>query len=215
MMDKTPLQRLREDGPEYLTESELLKFVCGTIPNSVIQEIETKYTLKSLSRATIPELEKIPGIGPAKAAAIVSTFELSRKLCSYTDDPCPKIHSPSDVYKLMHPKMQGLQKEQLVVLLLNTKNRVIKEEIISIGTLNSNLVHPREVFKSAIQNSAANIIVLHNHPSGNSEPSREDIAATEKLVKAGQILGIKVFDHIIIGDHTYTSMKDDTRIDFT
>jgi DNA repair protein RadC len=214
-MTKPPIQRLREDGPEYLTESELLKFVCGNISDAAIEEIDSKYTLKSLSRATIPELEKIPGIGPAKAAAIVSTFELSRKLCSYTDEPYPKIHAPADVYRLMHPKMQGLQKEHLIALHLNTKNRVIKEEIVSIGTLNSNLVHPREVFKSAIQNSAANIIILHNHPSGNSSPSDEDIVVTKKLVEGGHILGIKILDHLVIGDHTYTSMKDDGLVNFS
>jgi len=215
MLSKPPMQIIRENGPEYLGEPELLKLICRGLSTKAIQEIDSKYTLKSLSRASIGELEAIPGIGPKNAASIVSIFELSRKLCSYTDNPCPEINNPADVFELIYPKMQGLKKEHLVVLLLNTKNRVIKEETVSIGTLNQNLVHPREVFKSAIENSAAGVILLHNHPSGSDEPSREDIAVTKKLIEGGKILGIKILDHIVIGDATYTSMNNERLADFS
>lgn len=154
------------------------------------------------------QLMKIHGIKVGKAAQIAACFEIARRLESFKDEPKPKINSPDDVYRRIYPSMREQKRENFIELCLDTKNQIIKEETISIGSLNANVVHPREVFKTALAESAAHIIVVHNHPSGDPSPSREDIEITKKLVEAGKIIGIEVLDHVIIGEGRHFSMKE-------
>ncbi|WP_394174010.1 RadC family protein [Guptibacillus hwajinpoensis] len=164
----------------------------------VIQELSTRFTsLQELMEATEAELMTIPGIGPSKAKSIVSAFSLAKALSS---PPVNRyaIRSPEDVYHYVKGEMMHLTQEHFVVLGLNTKNEVIFKDAIFIGSLNASIVHPREVFKPLIKRSCASGIVLHNHPSGNPEPSREDIEVTRRLVEAGRIIGIDILDHIIV-----------------
>lgn len=152
---------------------------------------------------------EIHGIGKAKASQIAAVFELARRLETYIEEPKQKVRSPRDVYALMYPKMREQKKEKFVTLYLDTKNQILKEEVVSVGSLNASIVHPREVFKSALIESSASVIMIHNHPSGDPSPSREDILVTEKLVEGGKLLGIDVLDHIIIGEGRYVSLKDE------
>ena len=212
--DERPRERLLKYGPEALSNSELLAIILrtGSRKENVVNmcsRIFSEYSLKRLSQANIKQLMQIHGIGAAKAAQIAAVFELARKLEGFTDEPKRKIRSPADVYSLLYPKMREHKRERLVALLLDTKNHVLREEVISIGSLNANIVHPREVFKAALMESCASVILSHNHPSGDPTPSKEDIAVTEKLVEGGKLLGIDVLDHVVIGDGRYVSLKDE------
>lgn len=177
---------------------------------TIAQEIINKEgNLAVLSSKSHSALMKISGIGKDKAATLVAAFELSKRILHQhkwmTDR---KITSPSDIAEIYIPLLKNETKEQFWVLCLNSSNKIIKQEAISIGNLNSSVVHQREVFKVAIDNSAASIILMHNHPSGNTEPSNEDIVITRKLVEAGKIMDIPVFDHIIIAGNNYTSFVE-------
>jgi len=212
--DERPRERLLKYGPEALSNAELLAIILrtGTQKENVINlcsRILSEYSIKQLSQANVSKLTEIHGIGAAKAAQIAAVFELARKLESFTDEPKRKIRSPADVYSILYPKMREQKRERLVALLLDTKNQVLREEVISIGSLNANIVHPREVFKAALMESCASVILSHNHPSGDPTPSREDIAVTEKLVEGGKLLGIDVLDHVVIGEGRYVSLKDE------
>ena len=212
--DERPRDRLLKYGPEALSNAELLAIILrtGTQKENIINlcsRIFSEYNLKQLSQANVSKLMEIHGIGTAKAAQIAAVFELARKLEGFTDEPKRKIRSPADVYSILYPKMREQKREKLVALLLDTKNQVLREEVISIGSLNANIVHPREVFKAALLESCASVILSHNHPSGDPTPSREDIAVTEKLVEGGKLLGIDVLDHVVIGDGRYVSLKDE------
>jgi len=215
--DERPRERLLKYGPEALSNAELLAIILrtGSRKENVVNmcsRIFSEYSLKRLSQANIKQLMQIHGIGAAKAAQIAAVFELARKLEGFTDEPKRKIKSPADVYSLLYPKMREHKRERLVALLLDTKNHVLREEIISIGSLNANIVHPREVFKAALMESCASVILSHNHPSGDPTPSKEDIAVTEKLVEGGKLLGIDVLDHVVIGDGRYVSLKDEGHV---
>ena len=149
------------------------------------------------------------GIGKDKAAALIAAFELSRRIESQKKWLSEKkITSPSDIAEIFMPLLRDEVKEKFYVICLNSGNKIINSVVISIGNLNSSIVHPREVFKVAIDNSSANIILLHNHPSGNSEPSNEDVLITKKLVEGGKILDIQIFDHIIIAGNSFTSLVE-------
>lgn len=158
--------------------------------------------------ATVEELSKIKGIGTAKAVQIKAAVELGRRISSYRGRQQVTITSPLDVKDLLMEEMRFLEKEHFKAILLNTKNHVISIEDISIGSLNSSIVHPREVFKPAIKRSSASVILVHNHPSGDPTPSREDIEVTSRLVNAGNVLGIAVLDHVIIGNNSILSLKE-------
>ncbi|MBP2029428.1 DNA repair protein RadC [Methanohalophilus levihalophilus] len=212
--EERPRERLVKKGPESLSNSELLAIILrtGTAKENVVtlcNRIFTEYSIKQLSQASLTKLMEIHGVGTAKAAQISAIFELARRLEGFCDEPRRKITSSADVYSILYPQVRELKKERLTTLHLDTKNNVIREEVVSIGTLNSNIVHPREIFKSALLESAASVILTHNHPSGDPSPSREDIAVTRKLVDGGKLLGIDVLDHVIIGDGRYVSLKDE------
>ncbi|REK71495.1 RadC family protein [Paenibacillus paeoniae] len=187
----------------------LLAYLLREKPGSyIVEEILHRFpTFAELVDITEQELLSIEGVGKARARQIVATLELSR----FISAPLPSIdtiRSPEDVYKLLEPEFRHLKQEQFVCLFLNTKNGVVAKEVISIGSLNACIVHPREVFRPAIKRSYASIICAHNHPSGNPDPSQEDIAITQRLVESGNIIGIELLDHVVIGSGTYVSLTE-------
>jgi len=153
-------------------------------------------------------LTQTRGIGPAKAAQIKAALELSKRLeADVGENPNPILKSPEDVAAEVRGQLKGKMKEHFWVLCLDTRNRLINSKLVSIGSLDTSIVHPREVFKEAVSSSAASVIFVHNHPSGDPEPSKEDVELTKRLVKAGEIIGIDVLDHIIVCDKSYLSLK--------
>lgn len=211
--EERPRERLIKNGAAALSDSELLAIILrtGSRQENVInlsQRILSEYNLKQLSTINIAQLMNIHGIKESKAAQIAACFEIARRLESFNEEVKPKVNSPEDVYRRIYPRMREQKKENFIELCLDTKNQIIREETISIGSLNANVVHPREVFKTALAVSAAHIIVAHNHPSGDPTPSKEDIEVTKKLIEAGKIIGVDVLDHVIIGDGRHFSMKE-------
>lgn len=208
-----PRNRLINNGAASLSNHELLSIIIrsGSVQENAIslaQRIFSTYDLLQLSAINIKQLTAITGIKESKAAQIAACFELARRLENFTRDSKIKINSPEDVYRRLYPGMRESKKETFVELCLDTKNQIIRENTVSIGSLNANIVHPREVFRCALIESAAHIIVAHNHPSGDPTPSREDIEITKKLIETGKIMGIDVLDHVIIGDGRHFSMKE-------
>ncbi|SUM59859.1 DNA repair protein RadC-like protein [Staphylococcus petrasii] len=165
--------------------------------------------LKELKQLSIDDLVKIKGIGTYKATTLKAAFELGERMNTRSPHEKVKIKSPKDVADMMMAKMKDLTQEHFIALFLNSKNVVMKEEVIYKGTLNSSVIHPREVFNAAIRASSNAIIVVHNHPSGDVTPSKEDIATTIRLKECGHILGIDLLDHIIIGDQKFTSLVEE------
>ena len=209
--DERPRERLIKYGPKHLSTAELLAIVMrvGTREENALElakKLLEKYNLSALSKSDVIELRKTLGIGDAKACQIVASFELGRRLLTYESKP--PIRTPQDVADMFMPELRYLKKEIFKGVYLDTKNRVIADETVSMGSLNTNIVHPREVFKKAIEKSAASIILVHNHPSGDPTPSNEDIELTKRMREAGNLLGIEVFDHVIIGDGKYISLKE-------
>ena len=195
-------------GTEAADTKGLLWSVLYPIPKDKLDNLFLNYNIKQISLLSIPKLMNL-GFSQTQATKIQSVFELARRLETFIEEPKRKICSPKDVYAFMFPKMREQKKEKFVTLYLDTKNQILKEETVSIGSLNASIVHPREVFKGALELSSASIIVIHNHPSGDPSPSGEDIMVTEKLCDGGKLLGIDVLDHIIIGDGRYVSLKDE------
>jgi DNA repair protein RadC len=169
--EERPRERLARNGPESLSNAELLGIILRTGSReenviSLCNRIFSGYSIKQLSLASVSRLMQIHGVGKAKATQIAAVFELARRLETYVEEPKRKICSPKDVYAFMYPKMREQKKEKFITLYLDTKNQLIKEEIVSVGSLNASIVHPREVFKSALMESSASVIMIHNHPSG-------------------------------------------------
>ena len=208
-----PRERLLEAGPSALSDGELLGLLFGIgsreksaveLAGEVISEADGLHGLYDVS---VHELTQINGIGEAKACIILAAVELGRRIGQVRNPGRPVISSPADVERLLRGRIANLDRENFVVVLLNTKNEVIETSTVSIGTLGASLVHPREVFKLAVRASAASVILAHNHPSGKVEPSQEDREVTRRLGEAADILGIEVLDHVIVGDG-YFSMKE-------
>lgn len=206
-----PRQRLEQNGPGALSDAELLAVILqkGTYHENAIDmsnRLISKFGLHKLSSCSLKELQKINGIGKAKACQIIALFELNKRhsISKHIDKP---IKSAKDVFNYLSPSLSVLKQEIFVVLLLDSKNKIIKNDTISKGTLNASLIHPREIFRSAIKESANSIILVHNHPSGDPAPSKEDEEITKRLFKAGELLDINVLDHIIIGKDSYYSFK--------
>lgn len=213
-LSERPRERLLKLGSEALSSQEILALILGRgiKGESVIvtaQKLLTKFgNLKNLASASMEELTRIKGIGPAKAAQIKATFELSKRLEDSSNEiPKITVKSPEDAIKAAKSQLKGKKKEHFLVLCLDTRNHLIKTVEVSIGSLDSSLAHPREVFKEAISSCAASVIFMHNHPSGDPTPSEDDIKITKRLVEAGGIIGIDVLDHIIICDKDHLSMK--------
>jgi DNA repair protein RadC len=210
-----PRERLQKLGPEALSSQELLALVIGRgIPKKsvmiIAQELLARFrNVKAISQATLEELSQIKGIGLAKAAQIKACFELGKREDLEPPDLVPfDIKNPEAVVKAIRASVQDKAKEHFKLILLNSRNRVIAISTISIGTLTTSLVHPREVFKDAIMHSAASVVLAHNHPSGDPDPSEDDLKITKKLVESGKILGIEVIDHIIIGKIDHYSFRE-------
>ena len=202
-VEQRPRERLRENGSDALSEAELLSILLqsGSKNESAVElsnRLLGTFGLGRLKNLSLQELTKVKGIGTAKASTILAAFELSKRVNS--GRICEKVVScPSDIALHYLERMRGLEKEHLIGVFLDSKNKIIKDEIISIGTLNSSLIHPREVFKEAIRNSANAVILVHNHPSGDCSPSDEDRRVTAALKEAGKLVGIEVLDHIVVG----------------
>ena len=210
--ENRPRERFLKNGATALSDAELLAVILqnGSKKENVVDmsnRLISKQGINKLSDLSLKELQEIDGIGPAKAMQIKALFEFNKRY-NLSKENGKSIKSAKDVFQYASQKILDDKKEQFMILLLDTKNRVIKDEIISIGTLNASIIHPREIFKSAIKESANSIILVHNHPSGEPEPSQEDTEITEKLFDAGELLNIKVLDHVIIGKDNYYSFKE-------
>ena len=216
-LEERPREKMILNGAGSLTDAELLAILIrtGTKQFNAIQLgkaiIEKADNIRYLQNITIEELESINGIGKTKAIQIKAALELGNRIASYKPAKY-KIKNPWDIYKYYMESLRYQYKEIFKVVLLNTKNEIITDVDISMGTLNSSLVHPREVFREAIRRSSNKIILLHNHPSGNAEPSKEDKSVTNRLKECGELIGIEVIDHIIIGDGIYFSFKENMLI---
>jgi len=210
-----PREKFDRVGPENLSDSDLLALLLrtGTTGLNVVELAELllmQYgSLSALSRASAAELQKIHGIGKEKAKILKAALEMGRRLVQENVGENPRITSPEEVASVLRERARGLDREVFWVLLLNIKNRLIAPPAeVSKGTLNSSLIHPREIFKPAIQHSAANLILSHNHPSGDPSPSAQDIKITKTLIEAGKTMEISVLDHIIIGRKTREGTDD-------
>ncbi|WP_313568617.1 RadC family protein [Acetoanaerobium noterae] len=216
--EERPRETLLKKGETYLSDSELLAILInnGTRDKSAItlarEIIETSDGIRNLSNITVEELSKIKGIGLAKACRIISALELGRRVSVASEMQKFKISSPQDIGNVYMEELRYKKKEIFRVVLLNTKNVIIGSKDISEGSLNASIVHPREVFLEAIKKSANKMILMHNHPSGDPTPSSEDINITKRLISAGQIVGIEVLDHVIIGDGSFYSFKENGQI---
>ena len=210
--ENRPRERLEKNGVHVLSDAELLAIIFKTgnkEENAIVMSdrLITKYGLGKLNELSLKELQEIKGIGPAKSMQIKALFEFNKRYSLAKRDGEP-IKSARDVFEYASQRLITNQQETFMILLLDSKNRIVKDEVISIGTLNASIIHPREVFKSAIRESANSIILVHNHPSGDPEPSAEDEQITKKLFEAGELLNIKVLDHIIVGKDKFWSFKE-------
>jgi DNA repair protein RadC len=213
-ISERPRERLQKFGVEALSAQEILALILGRgiAGESVMvtaQRLLSQFgSLKGIASASVEELSQVKGIGIAKASQIKAAFELANRLEGYSDAGSkPVVKTPDDVVGLVRGRLKGKKKEHFLALLLDTRNQLIKMAEISVGSLDSSLVHPREVFKEAISATAASVVFAHNHPSGDPTPSEDDIRLTKRLAEAGEIVGIDVLDHIIIGDKNFLSLK--------
>jgi DNA repair protein RadC len=216
--DARPRERLERSGPGALSNQELLAI---TLSTGVVKDGQ-KYTaidlatqllrhfesLKGVAQADFSQLREVAGIGPAKACQIMAAFELGKRVAMFSGTLKPIIRQPTDVFEYFRDQMSLLPKEVFRVVTLDTKNRIIKDQTVSEGTLNASIVHPRDVFRVAVVNSAASLILLHNHPSGDPMPSQEDITITRRLAEVGKLMEIPVLDHLIIGGGPFVSLKE-------
>jgi DNA repair protein RadC len=213
-LSERPRERLQKLGVEALSAQEILAVILGrgVAGESVMvtaQRLLSRFgSLKGLASASVEELSEVRGIGLAKAAQLKAAFELASRVEGYQEaGDKPVVKTPEDVASLVKRRLKDKKKEYFLAILLDTRNQLIKVAEISIGSLEASIVHPREVFKEAISASAAAVIFAHNHPSGVPEASEDDINLTKRLAEAGEIVGIDVLDHIIIGDKKYLSLK--------
>ncbi len=212
--EERPRERFLKFPPSTISNHELIAIILrtGSKEESVIElakKLLYQYpSLKVLSNTTIKELMKIRGIGKSKAIELLAAFELGRRVSKESFDQAIKLHSPESIYQFLKDELEMKNQEHFIALYLNTKGELLKKETLFIGSLNSSLIHPRELFKHAVLNSAATIIVSHNHPSGDPTPSKADIEVTKILHKNSLMMDIELLDHIIIGKDRYYSFKE-------
>lgn len=205
-----PVNRIHEMGPQALSSTELL--ACLLQSADAFQQAQRLLVrfedLGGLARATELELTAIEGIGPAQAARVKAALEIGRRLMTETPEERWQIRAPSDAAHILMPQLSTEPREQFVVMSLDTRNRVIHQETLYSGTLNTSIVRIAEVFAGPLQRNAASIIVAHNHPSGDPNPSPEDVALTRRLVQAGKLMEVDVLDHVVIGRNRYVSLRE-------
>lgn len=214
-LNERPRERLINKGVEYLSNEDLLAILLKTgtkensvkvLANNILKQLDDINNLKEIN---LERLVKIKGIGKAKACELLAAIELGKRLNKKIDNLNQiKIYSSNSIYEYYQDKLKDKLQEYFYCVYLDTKNHIIKDKLLFIGTINESLIHPREIFKEAYLLSASSIICIHNHPSGNVNPSNNDIIMTKQLVEVGKILGIKVLDHIIIGKDNYYSFND-------
>src|SRR3989344_1394571 len=207
-----PREKLIAKGADNLKDSELLAILLrtGKAGKNVIEiasQILSKYSKKRLLQMTYDDLSKISGIDSAKATTLLAAFELSKRALEVNDTNLPVINNAKDAVAQLSD-MRDLKKEHFMALYLNAKNQLVHKETISMGTLNANLVHPREVFEPALKYSAAQIIAAHNHPSGDPKPSEDDLEITKRLAEAGKMMGVELLDHVTIAVNNHFSFKE-------
>lgn len=214
-LSERPIEKLYSHGVEALSNPELLAIIIRTGHRedtaidvaARILNIDDR-GIAYLADVTLEELTKVKGIGPCKASQIIAAIEIGKRLNKRGPHDKIKVTSPSILADMIMDEMRDLHKEHFKIAIMDTKNQILAIENISIGTLNASIVHPRDVFKIAIKRNANSIILIHNHPSGDTTPSNEDISITNRLIDAGNLIGIKILDHIIIGDNKYLSFKE-------
>jgi len=212
--NERPRERLKKVGIDNLSLQELLALIIergkkGKNVLTIAQNVLAHFgSLAKIKEASLEELQKVKGIGFATACKLKAAFKLGEKVLGQFEKYGQKIETPKDVFNLLKNELGDKKKEHFKLLSLNSRNNLISIDDISIGTLNASLVHPREIFLAAIKNSAASVILAHNHPSGDPEPSEDDLTTTKRLVEAGKILGIEVVDHIIVVKDGFFSFKD-------
>lgn len=206
-----PRDELLRGSASRLSDEEVLAVLLGDrVPGKRTRVLlEHNPIPEGLWRASGEDLTRVPGIGPASAARVLAGFELSRRAPLWSLGDRPAISGAEDVAALCSTRMRGLDREHFLALALNTKNRLLRIVEVSVGSLSASIVHPRELFKDAVRLSASAIVVVHNHPSGDPTPSGADIQLTRRLVKAGDVLGIELLDHVVIGDGgTHVSLRE-------
>jgi DNA repair protein RadC len=209
-----PRERMEQYGPEALSNSELLAIVLrvGSRGESAVRLGERLLSefegLAGIARARIPQLSALPGMGLAKAAQVKAAFELGKRLATSVDEARSVVRGAADVVALVREELRLREQECLAAVFLDARNQVLRMRILTVGTLTGSPAHPREVFKEALAQGCASVILCHNHPSGDPTPSRDDVALTARMVKAGEVMGIPVLDHIIIGGGRYVSLKE-------
>ena len=213
-----PRERLIQYGSEVLSNEELLAIVLQSgnkstpvmqLAENMLKEVDGLYGLKTVK---IEELMNLNGIGTVKAVQIKAIVELGKRLALSTQEKYGKIYSSQQIGERLIEEMKDLTQEHFMVFYLNAKNEIIKKETIFIGTLNQSIAHPREIFHLAVRYSASRLILVHNHPSGNPEPSDQDEIFTERLVSCGKMMGIEILDHIIVGESGYVSFRETKRL---
>jgi DNA repair protein RadC len=216
--ENRPRERFLKLGPQSLSDAELLAIILrtgtrgkkGQLGENVIDmsnRLISQFGLDKLFNCSLKELQEINGIGPSKAMQLLSIAELNKRI-SLIKNNIINISCAKDVFLLLRDKLKDEKQENFIVILLNNKNKIIKEEYISKGVLDAAIIDPREIFKPAIRNSASRLIIVHNHPSGDPSPSEEDEEITKAVVEAGELLQIQVLDHVIIGKESYWSWKE-------
>lgn len=219
--DERPREKLLNRGAESLSDAELLALVLrtgeATTKTSAIDHarilLKRFGSLRKLADASVSEMCQVKGIGPAKAAEIQAVFQIARRFASESFQCGERFTCSRDIFRHYHERLRDHKKEVFLALLLDSKNRVIREVRISEGSLNASIVHPREVFSPVVRESAAAVLFVHNHPSGDPTPSREDLEITSRLKDAGNLMGVRVLDHIIIGSGEYVSFVDQGLMD--
>jgi DNA repair protein RadC len=207
-----PRERLQERGAQALSVQELIAVILGagageSVTETVKRLVDHFGDLRGVSSATVEELDQVKGIGPAYASKIKATFELAHRLASFPEGEKPVLKTPEEVVNQVAGRLRGERKEHFLALLLNTRGGAIKTVEVSVGSLDASIVHPREVFRAAMLASAASVVFVHNHPSGDPEPSREDTELTKRLVEVGELVGISVIDHIVVAGDRFVSLK--------
>ena len=215
LLEERPRERLRSVGVRNLALPELFELIVGSggagwSASRVAEELVRLAggSLQRLASSDVAVLERVPGVGSATAARLLAAFELGRRAAADGGEAAVHIRGPADVFARMGPRLRDVPQEEFHALLLNTRHRVVREVLVTRGTLDSSLIHPREVFRHAVAEGAAGVILVHNHPSGDPTPSPEDRAVTRQLAEAGRAVGIPVLDHVVVGRGAFVSLGD-------